>query len=363
MRPDRRRLLVGLALLLVVLCGAASTLAQPAAATVFIDRGATTALVFVDLASGQQNRVEVDGERFTIVGDSVMLFDSRNRTVELIGADGRTREHPFITLTPEETRVDWAISGDGKRIAWTTIRGAVPDSITTVTRVADIDGAHARTVYQETRSDGLRARPVAFSPDDARLYLDYQPDGLDALMIFPQYAGLFSIDLTAQDPQETFAFLPGEPGDFTGAGFGGGYFLRLAVSEQAGGFDVLVRQSADDFPIDIPATRGGGYSIAGDVLVSPDGRYAVYAQAALQGVGVGAAQAETVLMLVNLSDLSQSALTAPLEGVMRPVAFSEEDAAVILVSTTRPGTWKARLSDGRVQQVAQLSYLGQLTAR
>ncbi len=163
--------------------------AQAQATAVFIDRGVSTALVFVDLATGEQHRVEIEGERFTVVPGAIMLFDTRNRVVELIGADGRSRQHPFITLTASESRVDWAISADGKRIAWTTISGAAPASITTVTRVADMNGSNARTVFLETRDDGLRAKPVAFSPDDTRLYLDYQPDGLDALTVFPQFAG------------------------------------------------------------------------------------------------------------------------------------------------------------------------------
>lgn len=353
------RSLTALFLLLLSMC--LHTRAQAQATAVFIDRGVSTALVFVDLATGEQHRVEIEGERFTVVPGAIMLFDTRNRVVELIGADGRSRQHPFITLTASESRVDWAISADGKRIAWTTISGAAPASITTVTRVADMNGSNARTVFLETRDDGLRAKPVAFSPDDTRLYLDYQPDGLDALTVFPQFAGLFELDITTANPASTFAFLPGEPGDFTGGGFGSGYFLRLAVSAQSGGFDIKVRQFATDSQTVIPATRGGGYSIAGDVLISPDGRYAVYAQAALQGVGSGAAQAETVIMRVDLADMTQSALTGPQQGVLRPVAWSEEDASVILVNPGRAGTWKVRLSDGRIQQIAELTYIGQIT--
>lgn len=347
-------------LVLLLLLMPAQAQDSPASA-VFVDRGSVTTLVFVDLNTGEQHRVEVEGEHFTVFGDTVMLFDPRNREVELVGADGRRRLHPFIVLTSSESRVDWTVSADGKRIAWTTIIGAAPGSISTVTRVADIEGANARTVFQETRDDGLRAKPVAFSPDDATLYLDYQPDGLDALTVFPQFAGLFSLDLSSDDPPSTFAFLPGEPGDFTGAGFGSGYFLRLAVSAQAGGFDIRVLQTATNSEALIPATRGGGYSIAGDVLISPDGRYAVYAQAALQGAGSGTAQAETVIMLVDLAEMSQTALTGPQQGVMRPVAWNEEDASVTLVSMGRAGTWKVRLSDGRVQQVAEYTFIGQIT--
>jgi hypothetical protein len=134
----------------------------------------------------------------------------------------------------------------------------------------------------------------------------------------------------------------------------------LGVSPQLNGFDLQVVLLATNAGWEISAA-GGGYSIAGDVLVSPDGRYAVYAQAALQGIGTGTAQAETVIMRVDLAEMSQSALTGSLEGVMRPVAWSEEDAAVILISPSRPGTWKARLSDGRVQQVAELTYIGQVS--
>ena len=353
-----RSSILSFALALLFVLNVVSTEAQGGAA-VFIDRNGAMALVFVDLNSGKQTRLEVNGERFTVLGDSVMFFDARNRSVKLASPDGELATHPYIALTASETRAEWAISADGKRIAWTTIEGNAPAAISTVTRVADIDGANARTVFRETRQDGVRVQPVSFSLDGSRLFMDYHPDGLDTLVVFPQYAGLFALDLSVEDPQASMAFLAGEPGDFTGAGFGAGYYLRLGVSRELNGFDLQVTQLATNAEWEISAS-GGGYSIAGDVLVSPDGRYAVYAQAALQGIGTGTAQAETVIMRVDLAEMSQSALTGPLEGVMRPVAWSEEDTAVVLVNASRPGTWKARLSDGRVQQVAELTYIGQV---
>jgi hypothetical protein len=349
-----------IAIALLFLLSISSAAAQSGASAVFLDRTGAPSLVFVDLNSGEQTRVDANGERFTVLSDSVIFFDARNRSVKVVSADGQIETHPFLTLTGAETRVEWVVSSDGERIAWTTIEGSAPSNISTVTRVAGIDGANARTVFQETRQDGVRVQPVAFSPDGSRLYLDYHPDGLDALVVFPQYAGLFALDLSLEDPQASMSFLPDEPGDFTGAGFGSGYFVRLGVSAQLAGFDLQVTQLSTNAEWGI-SPAGGGYSIAGDVLISPDGRYAVYAQAALQGIGTGTAQAETVIMRVDLAEMSQSALTSPLEGVMRPVAWSEEDAAVILVSASRPGTWKARMSDGRVQQVAELTYIGQIS--
>lgn len=352
----RSRLIIAALLILFTVASAA---AQSSALAVFLDRSAAS-LVFVDLNTGEQTRVEANGERFTVVGNSVLFFDVRNRSVKVVSAGGQTTTHPFITLTGVETRAEWAVSSDGKHIAWTTIEGNAPSTISTVTRVANIDGSSARTVFREARQDGVRVQPVAFSPDGSQLYLDYHPDGLDALLVFPQYAGLFALDLSLEDPQSSMTFLPDEPGDFTGAGFGAGYFLRLGVSSQAAGFDLQVTQISTNAGWEI-SPAGDGYSIAGDVLIAPDGRYAVYAQAALKGIGTGTSQAETVIMLVDLAEMSQSALTSPFEGVIRPVAWSEEDAVVILVSASRPGTWKARLSDGRVQQVAELTYIGQIS--
>lgn len=327
---------------------------------VFIERGTRTTLVFVDLATGAEQAVQTDGSTFSVLSDAVMTYDPSTRSAVLIGPDGRSRPHPFITLDAQDVRVDWAVSADGKRIAWTTTRGG-GGALSTVTRVADISGSDQRIVFEETRGDGLRARPVAFSAGDSILYLDYQPDGLDTLTLFPQFAGLFQLDLAAERPSETFAFLPGEPGDFTGAGFGSGYFLRLVVSEQAGGFDVRVVRLATGTEWSIPASNSGGYSVAGDVLIAPDGRFAVYAQTALTGLGSGSAQTSTVIMRVDLTEMTQTPLTVPQEGVLRPVAWTENDGAVLLISPNRAGTWKVRMSDGRVQQVAQLTYLGQIS--
>ncbi|MCU0466154.1 MAG: hypothetical protein MUF38_16500 [Anaerolineae bacterium] len=316
------------------------------------------ALAFIDPVTGEEQRVLASGERFTIVRGGVIWWDSDAGQVMWAGMDTLDASaHPFIQLRPGDSRVDWAVSDGGRRILWTLVRDDAPGIITTQTWTATVDGADRRLILEETRTDGLRVKPVAFSPDGQNAVMDYQPGGLESLLIFPQFAGLFTIDTTAETPEA--AFLPGEPGDFTGAGVKDGRVVRLTVAGELGGFDVRVLDLALGRALTIDALRLSGYTLAGDVLVSPDGERAVYTLATITGT-VGAARVESVLVSVDVSGLTQTALTTPQPRLLRPVGWTDGGEAILLIDPAEDGTWKVRLDSGRVEPVANLTWVGKV---
>lgn len=317
-------------------------------------RGA--ALVFINPVSGQETRLPASGERFTAMRGGVLWWDATTRQVMWATPDdGLVRPHPFIQIRPTDSRVDWAVSDFGRRILWTLVRDDAPGIISTQTWFAGADGANRRMIWEETRTDGLRVKPLGFSPDGQTVVMDYQPGGLDSLLIFPQYAGLFTLNLGEDTPE--IQFLPDEPGDFTGAGMKDGRVVRLTVAGELGGFDVRVQDLALGRPLTIDALRLTGYTLAGDVLVSPDGDKAVYTLASLSG-GAGAARVDSVLIFVDVSGLTQTALTTPQPRLYRPVAWTPDGESVLLIDPSQDGTWKVRLDTGKLESVADLSWIG-----
>ncbi|MCU0496380.1 MAG: hypothetical protein MUF87_03395 [Anaerolineae bacterium] len=313
-------------------------------------------LLFMDALTGDLTMVETFGERFTIFGRSVLYYEPSTARVMLATPEGETRPHPFVQLSADATRIDWSVASDGKLLAWTETRGNLAAGLTTITRVANADGSDQREIFTETRTDGIRALPVAFDYSQTALFMDYQPDGVDALTAFPQYAGLFSLSLNGGEPN----FLPGEPGDFTGAGFGGELFLRLELTDDLTGFDLHVYNLETGFDRVIPALRlRGAFSQAGDILISPDQRFAVYALAQIRGFGTSDQSVRTVFVLVDLERMTQRSL-AEITTFVRPVAWTEDDSAIIFTSPQRDGTWKINLQDGRLEQIAEPTYLGLL---
>ena len=309
-------------------------------------------LTFVDLLSGDLTRIAVSGDHFTVLHDRVIFYDRAHRRVQVATPDGRLTPHPFIQPGDGVTRIDWHVAPDEQTIAWTETSGSAA-ALTTVTWVAGIDGEDARQVFTDGPRNGIRAYPVAFNDDKSILYMDYQPDSIGDLTPFHQFAGLFALDLLSGETRS----LPGEPGCFCGAGIAANTLVRLtAVS---GGFNLRIRSLSNDTETTLPPINN--YTQGGDVLIAPDGSRAVYALAQISGFGTAAQSIQTVIVLVDLLNLTQYALTAPSERLLRPLAWTEDDSAVLLGDPATLTTWKVTVRDGTLEAVANGLYLGTLT--
>ena len=321
-----------------------------------INRAGTDRLLFVDTLTGESTPVEVNGERYTLADRAVFYYDTAAGRVMLARPDGSVTEHPFIQPGPQARRIDWLLSPDGAQVAWTTTESLGDGALSTVTTVADVNGDDMREGLVDGPRPGIRALPVAFKGDHSALYMDYQPDSIADLTPFRQYAGLFALDMETGATE----FLPGEPGCFCGAGIGSGLLLRLQLSDDLGGFDVAVHHLDGGSSDVIPALRLPGYTQGGDVLIAPDGTRAVYALAQVRDFGGPNQSVRTVFVLVNLTARTQTALTNPITTFVQPVAWTEDNTAVIFTSPDQDGTWKVNVNDGRLARVAAATYLGTL---
>lgn len=306
-------------------------------------------LTFIDLLTGETRSASVNGERFVVVGNSVMFYDRTSRRVMLAAPNGSLRAHPFIQPTDPATRVDWHVAHDGQRVAWTETSGA-PTALTTTTWVAALDGTDKREVFSDGPRDGIRAYPVAFNDDHTVLYMDYQPNTLGDLTPFRQYAGLFALDLASGETTS----LPGEPGCFCGAGIDAGMFLRLTAAN--GGFNLRIYNLRDQS--ERLLTPVNNFTQGGDVLIAPDGTRAVYALAQISGFGTANQSIQTVIVLVDLLNMTQQTLGAPSDRLLRPILWTEDDSAILLADPQAQTTWKATVRDGALEQIANGIYLG-----
>ena len=323
---------------------------------VFLRRDAASGadtLTFVDVITGTETPVTISGERYTLVANAVMYDDRVARRVMLVYPDGKRSEHPFIQPGTATRRIDWQLSADGKKIAWTLTEGT-PTALTTLTTIANVDGSSVQEVLSDGPRNAIRALPVGFSPDYTMLYMDFQPDGFAEFTPMPQYAGLFGVDIASSK----WDYLPDEPSCFCGAGFGNGVLLRLRVSPDLSGFDVHLYNLAGKVEQTIPAQPLHGYTQAGDVIISPDGKQAVYALAQVQNFGRADQSVRTVFMLVDMELKTQTPLTQPITTFVEPHSWTEDNSALLLTSRQQDGTWKINLSDGKLARVADATYLG-----
>ncbi|MCC6614313.1 MAG: hypothetical protein IT320_12605 [Anaerolineae bacterium] len=327
---------------------------------VYLERDPNTgagSLIFLDLLTGDEQTVRIAGERFTVTPDGVMFYAPGENRVKVAMPDGRITNHPFIQPGPNTRRIDWVLDQDALHIAWTRTEG-LPGTMTTVTQVANFDGSDVREVLVDGPHDGIRAMPVAFSHDQRSLYMDFQPDSVGDYTTFRQYAGLFAVDLDSGATQ----LLPGEPGCFCGAGLGSGWFLRLMLTSDSLSFDLAARQLDQGIDATVPSLRLADFTQGGDILISADGTRAVYALAQIRGFGTPGQIVQAVLVLVDLQALTQRVLGRDVDFLLHPVAWTEDNSAVILTSPSQPGTWKIDIEGGDLSQIASATYLGRIGA-
>lgn len=316
-----------------------------------IDDAGRDRLVFIDAITGAQPPHDADSDRYTLLPDAVLYYDRAARVTMLAYPDGSSAPHPFIQPRSATRRIDWVLSTDSARIAWTVTDGA-SNGLVTTTEIANLDGTGRRLIFADSAREGIRAFPVALL--DSRLIMDYQPDTLGDLTPFRQYASLFSVDLTTGDTEP----LPGEPGCFCGAAVGGRVFARMALASDRPGYEVRITDLNTAAQRVLPPPGLDTYTQGGDMLLSPDRTRLVYALAQVRGFGTTAQTVQTVLLLVDLTTGTQRPLTAPIAALLRPVLW--QDDALLLISSTSNATWRLDLAAGRLLLLADAVYLGTL---
>jgi hypothetical protein len=319
------------------------------------DSGGLARLTFLNSLTGAQKHHEVTGERFTPFGDGVLYFDPLARRVMWLEPESQPAPHPFVSLPDDALRVDWIVDERQARIAWTITRPNAEGLVTT-TEIARRDGTERGVVLRDGPRLGIRALPVAFSADQTQLIMDAQPDGLAPFVAYEQFGGLFRVFLD----DGSLEALPDEPSCYCGAGFRGDLFLRLALTADQRGFDLRVYNLQRGTEGRILANRLLNYTQAGEILISPDGRLAVYALARVENFGTNSQAIETVFMLADLLNGSQRPLSNPITTYVHPLAWTDDNSAILLTSPQQDGTWKLQLADGRLRRVASATLIGWL---
>ena len=317
---------------------------------VFIEQ--QTRLIFLDVLTGETVAFNTAGERYTLLGGGVLYFDISDGQVKLAAPGGNIQQHPFITISSDAERVDWAVSSDRQAIAWTLTRRNADGALMTATFAADADGTAIREVLADGPREGLRVLPIALSDDRDELYMDVHPDGMSAAP-YIQYASLFALDLATGEIRT----LPGEPACLLcAAGFGGDVFLRLPPDDSGQGVEVRIYSLQDGGARAIPAMPQEGGAEAGGVLISFDGSLAVYALSQRRDDGA----VRSVFMRVNLHTLEQAIFGVPMAGFVHPLGWTEDKSAILFTNERRDGTWKISLAGGGPVKVANATYLGHL---
>ncbi len=319
---------------------------------------AQTDLIFINLLSGEGTTIGAVGQQFTLTNNGVIYLDRQAGQVKLAKADGIIRDHPFIHARSDTHRVDWVVSEDGDHIVWTISQIVDNGQLITATWLADIAGAEIRELLVYGPRESIHLLPVGFGDGHHEIYMEAHADDSEGLSPYTRRTGLFALTVTADD-LHTRA-LPGDANCLCAVGFGANRMLRLAPNLDAGGLDVEV------YPLDggdmqiIPALSRGDYRDGGNILVSADGAQAIYALSQARDSAAEIDEIRTVLIHVDISNGRQRIASSPIADLARPLAFTDEDRAVLFTMRQSDLTYKLDLENGRHTEVADAVYLGQL---
>lgn len=316
-----------------------------------------TDVIFIDLLSGDQSAFSAMGERFTLAKTGVIFYDSAERQVKLGKADGVIRDHPFIHLTAESHRVDWAISDDKEWIVWSISRQVDDGQLITATWLADVAGTEVRELLVYGPRDGIQLRPIGFGENHSEIFMEALALGSEGSGIYTRRTGLFALALP--DDELVTRALPGDQTCFCAVGFGANLMLRLAPNRASNGVDVEIYAMDSGDKQVVPALSRGNYSEGGNILVSDDGKQAVYALSQVGAAGERGA-IRSVLVYIDIESGRQRIAGSPIAGPIRPFAFSEQNRAALVAAEQSGETLKVELEEDRLVNVADAIYLGQI---
>ncbi len=328
---------------------------------VFVRRGddnpAETEVIFIDLLSGEHSTISANGEGFTLTDGGVIFLDTGERQVKLAKADGIIRDHPFIHINAETQRVDWAVSQDKDWIVWSVSREIEGGQLITATWLADVAGSEIRELLVYGPREGIQLLPIGFGASQREVLMEANALGSDGLSPYTRRTGLFALAL-AEGELETRA-LPGDPSCFCAVGFGANLMLRLAPNRELNGLDVEIYDLAGGERQVIPALSRGNYREGGNILISADGKQAVYALSQVPAAG-GEDEIRTLLIHVDIEVGRQRIASSPIPDLIRPLRFGAENRVALIAMGQSDATYKIDLEDGRLVEVAEALYLGQL---
>ena len=328
---------------------------------VFVTHDRATALdtlSFVAMQDGNTTTLEVDGERYTPYGEHILFFDRLNGQVMLAHPNGALTPHPFIQPDTHTAYMEWVVDESTRQIAWTLARRAPTGELSTLTTLAHVDGTNPRVLLEDVPRQGVRALPLAFIRNHSALLMDYQPDQIGALTPYDEFAGMFQV---AFDAPNQAKLLPNEPGCYCAGDLQGRVFVRLSLSDDLSGFEVHLHDLLNQTSTILPPIRLSGFTHAGDMMISPDERVALYALAQVEKFGSAEQTVRTAYVLVDMLAQTQTILMPPSAVRFRPLQWTQNNASVLFYDPEQNGTWELRLDLPRFEKIANARFIGIIT--
>jgi hypothetical protein len=242
-------------------------------------------------------------------------------------------------------QVRWAAAPDGAAVAWVEVNEQGVSSL----YVARADGSERRQLPISTPAAGQMLWPVALANGMTRLVYDAaHPLEPNAGALFEVYHHVSTFSLA----DDQFGPLTGEPLCPCGAAVSpdGRLVARLEGAEGRGPFALHLWDVSANTEIVVPPPTLP-YRLAGDLILNQGGTLAAYSAATENGAPYALIVADVVTRRQRLALSSDTVRYVPL-------AFVDDDTALMLTDASAGGTFKFDLTTGNLLRVSDKRYLG-----
>ncbi len=211
-----------------------------------------------------------------VVGETLFYFSTQDQSVNQVNKNISAK----LNFLPKDTALGFAVSADGKQIAWGTLIQGQKNPGSELW-AASIDGSNAKKIASidpATNTKWLTLRPFSWL-DDGRLFFIYMPTGIGGYILFNSFAGISIYDPSAASEPVKTLLSPDAPGSGILCVNGISPDLKFAVTtcgSQTQG-QVVLRDLRSDKLTAIPMLPEQGQ--AGSPFYSPSGEWLAYAVA------------------------------------------------------------------------------------
>lgn len=324
-----------------------------------VDRAGKISLYFVDARTGLSVVVAAPGTRHTLLATGVIYQEDETGVIRLAHPAGRSDPYPLFQLAGPDTAVDWVVSANRLHLAYALSRRE-GTTVFSDLHIANADGSERKLALHTSSTQGLGALPLALSNDGATLFYTRRSDIFEPRAALPPVEQVLRLDIATGETTP----LPNGTGCPCVVGFSpdGTKFGRLepAGGNQGGGFALRLWDLKLSLETRIETPRSN-FTQAGNLVFSEDGLLAAYTVSR----NVTASRSEHALMWVDLRQRQQRPLSlageANISANVRLIAgaFSRDNTLLILGST-RPGTYKYSPANRALAQVSAFTFLGHI---
>ena len=313
-------------------------------------------LFFVDAHTGLSNIAVTNGTRHTLLETGVLFQENETGAIKVAYPDGRVALHPAIQPPDPKAAVNWIVSADRKRIAWSMsqISGT---SLLSDLYIALSDGSDKKLVLHTSSTKNLIVFPLLITNDGATVFYSRQAGTPGNYQLFPVAGDVFQLDVASGRATQ----LPDEARCSCAVALSpdGRLFARLETTAGKGFglrvWDLSIKVNTPIQPSQLPHTQ------AGYLILSRDGSLAMYTSARGVPPAKGVPPERYALVLVDVAQHEQRLMTEALPNNLRAVEFEPDNSAVLVVGVDKDGTYKLSLKDRTLLAVSAYTYLGTIT--